>query len=179
MPPPTRYTSGSLFTPQLPPGGVALSGDVGGGRHVALGHAGGAQPPASVVLAGVFQGDTPLSVSANFFIYRPFGAASPTFSNVPGAYTADLECGRGSFSGGNYLMWTEFVDFASTVDVRDGCTRSTGFDTISYADGDELRIGSTSGTRYVVVWVDNVQIGAVLYKRAYILRAQAVWPGPF
>src|SRR5262249_4491961 len=80
---------------------------------------------------------------------------------------------------GNYLVWTHYIDVDSTVDVRDGCTRAAGFDAITYSDGDEVRIPDGSGSRYVDVWVEVVNRGsAQQWKRAYLLRAPAVWPGP-
>ena len=112
-------------------------------------------------------------------VYRPFGAASPTTTGVPCRLVPSLPRGRGSFSGGNYLVWTHYIDVDSTVDVRDGCTRAAGFDAVTYGDGDEVRIPDAGGSRYVVVWVEVVNRGsAQQWKRAYLLRAQAVWPGP-
>jgi hypothetical protein len=113
-------------------------------------------------------------------IYRPFGAASPTTTSVPCRLVACLPRGRGGYSGGSYLVWSHYLDIADTVDVRDGCSRAAGSDTISYGDGDEVRVpGGGGSTRYVVVWVEMVNRGTALqFKRAYLLRDQAAWPGP-
>ena len=113
-------------------------------------------------------------------IYRPFGAASPTTSGVACRLVPNLPRGRGSATGASYLMWSHYLVVDSSVDIRDGCTRMAGVDAITYADGDEVRVPSGgSSTRYVVVWVEMVNRGtAQQFKRAYLLRHSAVWPGP-
>jgi hypothetical protein len=112
-------------------------------------------------------------------IYRPFGAGSPTSTGVSCRLAANLPRGRGAATGPNYLVWTHYIDLADTADVRDGCSRSPGTDQITYADGDEVRVPSGGGTRYVVVWVELVNRGAgQQFKRAYLLRDTAAWPGP-
>lgn len=112
-------------------------------------------------------------------IYRPYGGALVT-SGVACRLVPDLARGRGSHAGGNYLVWTHRLDVADTVDVRDGCGRTPGLDFVVYGDGDEVRVpGGAGTTRYVVVWVEVVNRGtAVEFKRAYLLRDTAAWPGP-
>jgi hypothetical protein len=112
-------------------------------------------------------------------IYRPYGAASPTTTGVPCRLVPCLERGRGGYAGSTYLMWTHYIDVDEGVDVRDGCARITGADSLAYADGDEVRIPDGSGTRYVVVWVALFNRGSSLaFKRAYLLRDVPAWPGP-
>ena len=49
-----------------------------------------------------------------------------------------------------------------------------GASTITYADGDEVRIPSGASTRFVVVWVEKVDVGTPReFKRAYLLRNTA------
>jgi hypothetical protein len=114
-------------------------------------------------------------------IYRPFGAGSPTTSSVSCRLVACLPKGRATSSASGHLIWSHYIDVADTVDVRDGCTRAAGANAPTYADGDEVRIpgGGGTATRYVVVWVELVNRGTSLaYKRAYLLRDTAAWPGP-
>ena len=50
---------------------------------------------------------------------------------------------------------------------------------VVYQDGDEVRVPNGSGSRYVVVWVELHNRGTPQqFKRAYLLRDTAVWPGP-
>jgi len=112
-------------------------------------------------------------------IYRPFGAGSPTTSGLACRLVADVARGRGFQSAANYLVWTHYLDLDSSADIRDGCSRSAGSDSIAYADGDEVRVPSGGSTRYVVVWVEMVNRGSgQQFKRAYLLRHSAAWPGP-
>src|SRR5262245_40048756 len=109
-------------------------------------------------------------------IYRPFGAGAPTTTGVACRLVADIVRGR---VGNPVLVWSHYMDVADTVDVRDGCIRLGAVDAIGYVDGDEVRIPNASGSRYVVVWVEMVHRGtAQQFKRAYLLRDTAVWPGP-
>jgi hypothetical protein len=109
-------------------------------------------------------------------LYRPFGAGSPTTTGiscrlVPAA-NADLPPVAG-------LVWSHYIDLDETVDIRDGVTRTPGAGALLFADGDEVRIPNTSGTRYVVTWVVTINRGSSRqFKRAYLLRDTAVWPGP-
>jgi hypothetical protein len=111
-------------------------------------------------------------------IYRPYTAASPVASNVPCQLVCDMPGGQVAGAGG--LVWTHTLLVNSDVDLRDGCTRAAGADAVTYADGDGVRIPAGAGsTRYVVVWVECVQRGGPNeYKRAYLLRDTATWPGP-
>jgi hypothetical protein len=71
------------------------------------------------------------------------------------------------------------MDVDDSVDIRDGCTRTTGVDAANYADGDQVFIPDSSGSSYVVVWVEVRGRGTTgQFKRAYLLRDSAVWPGP-
>ena len=111
-------------------------------------------------------------------IYRPFGAGAPTTSGVACRLVPDLASGRGSGAGGT-LVWSHYIDLDDAVDVRDGCTRLVGADAVNFIDGDEVRIPNASGSRYVVVWVELINRGTTRqFKRAYLLRDTAVWPGP-
>ena len=110
-------------------------------------------------------------------VYRPFGAGSPVTTGIAGRLVPDLPAGRGR--SGALLLWTHYIDVDVTADIRDGCTRVGGADTLQYADGDEVRIPDGSGSRYVVVWVEmHNRDTPQQFKRVYLLRAVAVWPGP-
>jgi hypothetical protein len=103
-------------------------------------------------------------------VYRPFGAAEPTAGGIPCRLSPD-------FAGGQQvggISWTHTLDLPATADVRDGCTRSEAGAAVSYADGDEVRVGPT---RYVVVWVERHAAGRPNeFRRAYLLRHAANWP---
>ncbi len=118
--------------------------------------------------------------TTTFDVYRPFGAAAASTAGLVGVFYSDAINGRGSYSGGNYLTWSDFIDVASTVDVRDGLGRGSGLDTTVYSDGDEVRVPSGAAvSRYVVVKVSNMRdLTGVLFKRVYLLRDQPHWPGP-
>jgi len=113
-------------------------------------------------------------------IYRPFGAGSPLQSMIACRLVANLPRGRGAQSATNYLTWTHYLDLDYSVDIRDGCTRTAGANSVTYADGDEVRVPTGAGTsRYVVVWVETINRGSAQpFKRAYLIRHAAVWPGP-
>ena len=109
-------------------------------------------------------------------IYRPFGAIGATLAGVVCRLVPDLARGQ---AGTGSLSWTHYLDLEDSVDVRDGCTRTAGRDAVNFADGDEVRIPNASGSRYVVVWVEVVNRGTPRqFKRAYLLRDTAAWPGP-
>jgi len=134
-----------------------------------------ADPPQSASGAPLVGGRT-----GTFDIYRPFGAAVPTLAAAPGTIYPDLYGGRGSYSGGNYYTWTDVLDCADTVDIRDGMARAGGLDTQTYSDGDEVRWPTgINVTRYVVIRVTRVgtKTGGVK-KRVYLARDTAHWPGP-
>src|SRR5262245_38591044 len=110
-------------------------------------------------------------------IYRPFGAGSPTTTGVACRLVPDLSRGRAGVAG--MIAWTHYIDLDETVDIRDACTRVGGADGVNYFDGDEVRIPNASGSRYVVVWVEVINRGtARQFKRAYLVRDTAAWPGP-
>jgi hypothetical protein len=105
-------------------------------------------------------------------VYRPFGAGSPTLTNVPCRLVGDFP--RGRIAAGAIPEWTHYADLDADADIRDGCTRTAGAYVPTYADGDELRIPSGGSTRYVVVWVEKVDAGTPReFKRAYLLRHTA------
>ena len=105
-------------------------------------------------------------------VYRPFGAGAPTYTNVACRLVGDFARGRHAAVGAP--EWTHYIDLAADADVRDGCTRAGGASTITYADGDELRIPSGASTRFVVVWVEKVDVGTPReLKRAFLLRHAA------
>ena len=112
-------------------------------------------------------------------VYRPFGNATPTTTGIPCRLTPDLTALTGKLMVGQ-LGWTHTLDFQPGVDIRDGCSRSAGADTMIFADGDEVRVpGGAGTTRYVVVWVETEGLGTPLqHQRAYLLRHEANWPDP-
>lgn len=118
--------------------------------------------------------------TGTFDIYRPFGAAVPTLVAAPGVIYPDPYGGRGSYSGGNYLTWSDILDCQDTVDIRDGLTRASGLDSTAYSDGDEVRWPTgIAVTRYVVVKVTRLTMpDGTSRKRVHLLRDQAHWPGP-
>ena len=103
-------------------------------------------------------------------IYRPFGAGSPTQSNVACRLVADFA--RGRLASGGVPEWTHYLELDVGVDIRDGCTRAAGASVLTYADGDEVRVpGGASTPRFVVVWVEKIdQATQREFKRAYLLR---------
>lgn len=116
----------------------------------------------------------PTLLASTCDIYRPATAGSPTTTGVACRLVPSL--GRAPLGP---LIWTDLLDVDESVDVRDGCTRAAGTDAITYADGDGIRIPNASGTRYVVVWVETINRGTTrAFKRAYLIRDTAVWPGP-
>lgn len=116
--------------------------------------------------------------ATTFSVYRPFGAATPVISGQAGTMYEDLVQGRGSYSGGNYLVWSHLLIVNNTIDVRDGVSRPAGLSTFSYADGDEVRWTSGTNTqRGVVVNVSRITdlLGGVR-KAVRIMRDQPTWP---
>src|SRR5262249_12928660 len=98
---------------------------------------------------------------------------------VPCRLVPVLQRGRGCGAGAGDLRWTHLLEVDDTVDVRDGCTRGLGGNALTYADGDEVRVPDAAGTRYAVVWVELLNRGTVQqFKRVYLMRDTAVWPGP-
>jgi len=102
-------------------------------------------------------------------IYSPFGAASPSATNVPVQFVQDLFAGRGT-SPCNTVAWTHYIDVAEAVTILDGCTRTATLNTIDYLDGDEVRIPTGGSSRYVVVWVTLCDEEGTTVKRAYLMR---------
>jgi hypothetical protein len=103
-------------------------------------------------------------------IYRPFGAGSPTHTDVPCRLVADFA--RGRMASGAVPEWTHYLDLDVTADILDGCTRMAGSYLITYADGDEVRVpGGATTPSFVVVWVETIDQGTQReFKRAYLLR---------
>src|SRR5262249_1452753 len=88
-----------------------------------------------------------------------------------------FDVGRPPVSG--QLMWSHYIDLDPSADIRDGVTRTVGNNTLTYADGDEVRIPSGSTNKYVVVFVVSMGLGtAQQYKRAYLLRHSLDWTNP-
>jgi hypothetical protein len=76
-------------------------------------------------------------------------------------------------------MWTHTLDLQPGTDVRDATGRPAGSASLSYSEGDEVRVPGGGATRYAVVWVEVVARGTPRqYLRAYLLRHQASWPDP-
>jgi hypothetical protein len=110
-------------------------------------------------------------LSIRLDLYRPFGSLIPTEIDLPGRIVPAAEAGRRVVSGD--VQWTHFLDVDTNIDIRDGCTRTTGENQLTYADGDEIRIADTTA-RYVVVWVETQNEGTPqAFKRAYLMRHTA------
>lgn len=109
-------------------------------------------------------------------IYRPFGDSTPIATNIPCRIVPSIE--RSPNKGETY--WTHMLDLQPGIDIRDGCTRTSGQTNIVYADGDEVRVpGGSGSSRYVVVWVETMCRDTPLqYQRVYLLRHEAVFPDP-
>ena len=84
---------------------------------------------------------------------------------------------RGSYSGGNYLVWSHYIDVTDTVDVRDGYGTGAPGQNVGAA-ADTLYIpDKNSGVRYSVAEVRRIGRGtAVDHKRVYLIRTQVTWP---
>lgn len=105
-------------------------------------------------------------------IYRPFAAATPTTSDIRCRLVADFARSRNSQLT---PMWTHYLLVNPSVDIRDAISRPVGSNSLTYADGDEVRIPSGSSTpRFVVVWVEVVDAGTNLeHKRVFLIRHAA------
>lgn len=105
-------------------------------------------------------------------VYRPFGTFSATYTNVRCRLVADLARGRSETTS---LRWTHYLIVQPDADILDGCTRPLGAATITFADGDEIRVPTGASTpRFVVVWVETVDKGTTReYKRAFLMRHAA------
>lgn len=109
-----------------------------------------------------------------FSVRRPFGDATANSQDNACRITDQIDEGRPALAG--QLMWSHYIDFEVEIDVRDGATRTAGTDALTYADGDEVRIPSESGHRYVVVFVSMMAQGSARqWKRAYLLRHTIDW----
>jgi len=110
-------------------------------------------------------------------IYRPFGAAVPTYTNVDARVVPAFIKGRGATATTNYLACTHWVDFPIGTDVRDGCSRGAGIVIESYSDGDELH-ASLNGKTFVLVtvWVEVRYANTpAAFKRAWCVRDHVNW----
>ena len=107
-------------------------------------------------------------ITTSYDRYTPFGAASPTDTNIACQWTDDIVRGRGS-SPLNTVAWTHYIEFADIQPMLDGCTRTASLDSLNYADGDEVRIPTGGLNRYVVVFVTQRNNGEGTIKRAYLL----------
>ena len=102
-------------------------------------------------------------------IYRPFGSVTVVATGVACRLVPELARGRNLSYGA--LTWTHHIDLNDSVDILDGCTRTYSSNGLNYSDGDEVHIPSGGVTRYVVVWVEVVNLGSErAFKRAYLMR---------
>jgi hypothetical protein len=110
-------------------------------------------------------------------VYSSMGAGSPDVATgISCKHTPCMPQGLRSEPGA--LQYTDVILVADTVDVRDGCTRTAGTNAVTYGDGYKVAIPS-GGTTYSVVWVETVNRGmSSAYKRVYLMRDAAAWPGP-
>ncbi len=113
--------------------------------------------------------------TTTFNVYRAFGGALQSSANAC-RLVEQMDEGRRPETSN--LSWSHYIEFDMSVDVRDGVTRTAGTNSLSYADGDEIRIPDASGTIYVVVFVIVLGMGSPrAYKRAYLLRDTANFTG--
>jgi len=109
-------------------------------------------------------------------IFRPFGAALPTYADVPCRIVPNLGAGRNTAPQIN-STWTHWADFESSVDVRDNCTRDANTPYRDYLDGD--KIATVIGGVYfcwAVAWVEVRYSNTVReYKRAWMVRDCVNW----
>jgi hypothetical protein len=104
-------------------------------------------------------------------IYRPFGAGSPSSSNVPCRLVPSLST-DGPIAD---QAWTHLLMVDPEVDLRDGNSRTAGQNRLIYADGDEVRVPSGAASpRFVVVWIESIEPETPReFKKAYLLRHTA------
>lgn len=108
-------------------------------------------------------------------IYRPFGAASATATNVP-CRLSPMVSASDHPAG---ILWTHTLDVQPGVELHDGFTRTSGDSDVTYADGDEVRVPGGGSTRYVVVWIEVIARDTPRqHQRAYLLRHAAAFPDP-
>jgi len=113
-----------------------------------------------------------VGIPGTYDLYRPFGAATPTYTGVDCTLFEDVPTGRGQ-SPINTVVWTHYLETDADTDILDGCTRTDAVNTLNYADGDEIRIPSSGTTRYVVVFVSQADPGDGQVTRAYLMRHSA------
>lgn len=102
-------------------------------------------------------------------IHRPFGDDTVAVG-IEGRLVPDFV--RGQMATG--LRWTHYLDLPAGTDIRDGGTRGEGSSEITFADGDEVRVPSGSAARFVVVWVEQHNLGGPMsFCRAYLTRHDA------
>lgn len=103
-------------------------------------------------------------------VRRPFNSATIIFDDMPCRLVPAQWGGRPRFSGGFWV--THYLDCDSGLDIRDGCSRTLGLNAVTFADGDEVRVGLADGTwRFVVVW-SEVRFPDLPneYRRVYLMR---------
>jgi hypothetical protein len=112
-------------------------------------------------------------------IYRPYGAGSAVESGVRCRLIEQLDEGRAPVTSGS-ISWSHYMEVDSSVDIRDGVTRTAGALTYHFTEGDadEVRIPDVNGTRYIVVFVIPIAFGTRdFHKRVLLLRDDPVWNG--
>lgn len=105
-------------------------------------------------------------------VYRPFGAGSPTATAVPCRLVADYARSRAVTLT---PMWTHYLIVNPGAGIEDAVARPAGSNSLTYADGDEVRVPTgASSPRFVVVWVETAETGTPQeYQRVYLLRHTA------
>lgn len=105
-------------------------------------------------------------------VYRPFGAGSPTSAGVPCRLVPDYARSRAAAQS---PIWTHYLIVNPGAGIQDAVARPVGSNSLTYADGDEVRVPSgASSPRFVVVWVETVETGSPQeYQRVYLLRHTA------
>lgn len=114
-----------------------------------------------------------------FEVFRPFGSGSSALDSGSGTLLDNIPCG--SPGHGGWLNSTHILVCNPNVKVIDGCSRSSGGNSILYTDGDEIRAYTYFGyIRFVVVWVSYIPDGSVGeteysgYKVVYLMRVANV-----
>jgi len=113
--------------------------------------------------------------TASFEIRRAFGSGTVTTSGIDGTLYGDF---AGAKLAENLPDWTHVLVVPYGTDIRDGITRLTGNNGLTYADGDEVRFNGTSSPRFVVVFVEAVNRGEsgpdlYAYYRVFLMRHSA------
>ena len=104
-------------------------------------------------------------------IYSPFGAGSPSYTDVVCTFVNDSVRGKVT-TPYDTLSWTHYIeiDDADSAVILDGITRTEPLNNLNYNDGDEIRIPAGGPTRYVVVWVTQRRNEDGVVRRAYLMR---------